>query len=125
MQDVAEMYLRTKNTSWDYYPDKRYSLADLNSEKISKIRLMIEKNLNIKLLNYFSFLRKYDLIYNEKGVDYPTYAAVLLFANKPPQSSEIQIGLFQDDITIKKSKVIRNDLISELDEVIEFCKAQY
>jgi hypothetical protein len=37
-----------------------------------------------------------------------------LFSKEPLIDTEIQIGLFQDEITIKKSKLIKTDLISEV-----------
>ncbi|HBR79453.1 MAG TPA: transcriptional regulator, partial [Candidatus Moranbacteria bacterium] len=59
LQEISEMYLRTKNSSWDFYPNKEKSLNDLDTEKIEKVKIMIEKNLAVSLGDNFSFLRKY------------------------------------------------------------------
>ncbi|KKQ06964.1 MAG: hypothetical protein US16_C0005G0022 [Candidatus Moranbacteria bacterium GW2011_GWE2_36_40] len=122
LQEISEMYLRTKNSSWDFYPNRDKSLDDLDTEKIEKTKLMIEKNLAVSLGDNFSFLRKYSLIVEDDGSEYPTNASLLLFLKEPSRQTDIQIGLFQNDITIKKDKVIRRDLISEVDEVMEFVK---
>ncbi|MCK4614425.1 MAG: putative DNA binding domain-containing protein [Thermoplasmata archaeon] len=123
LNDVAEMYLRTKNTSWDFFPDKKKELDDLDEEKILGVKGMIEKNLETDAGDILSFLRKYSLIIEEGGKQYPTFAALLLFSKEPLRMTDIQIGLFQDDVTIKKSKIIRTDLISEVEEVMDFIKA--
>ncbi len=122
LQEISEMYLRTKNSSWDFYPNKEKSLDDLDLEKIEKVKGMIESNLGIDLGGAFNFLRKYSLIVEEDGNDYPANASLLLFSKVPSRQTDIQIGLFQDDITIKKNKIIRQDLISEADEVMDFIK---
>ncbi|HBR79694.1 MAG TPA: hypothetical protein DEA46_04670 [Candidatus Moranbacteria bacterium] len=67
-------------------------------------------------------MTQYSLIVEEKGNEYPTNASLLLFSKETSRQTDIQIGLFQDDITIKKDKIIRQDLISEVDEVMEFIK---
>lgn len=123
LQEISEVYLRTKNSSWDFYPNREAKLTDLSMEKIEKVKLMIEKNLGINLIDIFSFLRKYSLIVEEGANEYPTYASLLLFSKEPQRQTDIQIGLFQDDITIKKNKIIKQDLISEIDEVMDFIKS--
>ena len=120
LSEISEIYLKTKRSSWDFYLNEEYSLDDLNTEKILKVINLIEKNLDKKLGNVEEFLIKYDLISKDKT---PTNAAVLLFSKKLLRETDIQIGLFQDEITIKKNKIIRNDLISEVEEVMDFVKA--
>lgn len=123
LSEVAEMYLRTRNTSWDYLINENKSINDLDENKILKVMKMIEKNLEIDLDNPLSFLRKYSLIIEKNQMEFPTNASLLLFSKKPLDMTDIQIGLFQDEITIKKSKIIRNDLISEVEEVMDFIKS--
>ena len=123
LQEVADIYLKTKNSSWDFYPDKDSKLNDLDQEKIFKIKNLIEENLETKLGDNLSFLRKYSLIVEEKGKEYPTFASLLLFSKNPLRQTDIQIGLFQTDTIIKKSKVIRNDLVTEVEEVLDFIKS--
>ena len=123
LQDVAEMYLRTKNSSWDFYADKDADLDKLNQDKISQVKAIIEENLSISLGDNLSFLRKYSLIVEEDGNEYPSFASMLLFSKKPLRQTDIQIGLFQTDTIIKKSKIIRNDLIAEVEEVMDFIES--
>src|SRR3989339_485970 len=93
---ILEINLKTKRSSWDFYLNEEYSLDDLNTEKILKVINLIEKNLDKKLGNVEEFLIKYDLISKDKT---PTNAAVLLFSKKLLRETDIQIGLFQDEIT--------------------------
>ena len=123
LSEVSEMYLKTKRSSWDFYLNEEYSLDDLDEKKMLKVIKLIEGNLDRKLGNINDFLKKYDLISKLKGKIVPTNAAVLLFSKKLLRETDIQIGLFQDEITIKKNKIIRNDLISEVEEVMDFVKA--
>ena len=58
LQEVAEMYLRTKSSSWDFYPDKDSNLDELDQDKISKVKKLIEKNLKINLGDILSFFKK-------------------------------------------------------------------
>lgn len=119
VSEVSEMFLKTKRSSWDYYYWDGVDREDLDDDKIGRAMDMIEKNLNISLGSTDDFLNKYELVDGKKV----TNAAMLLFSKKPLRETDMQIGLFQDDITIKKDKVIRTDLISEIDEVMDFIKA--
>ncbi|MCK5320722.1 putative DNA binding domain-containing protein, partial [Candidatus Parcubacteria bacterium] len=123
LQEVAEMYLSTKNSSWDFYPDENSNLDTLDQDKITRLKLMIEENLNISLGDNLSFLRKYSLIVEKSNREYPSFASMLLFSKEPLMQTDIQIGLFQTDTIIKKSKVIANDLISEVEEVMDFIES--
>ena len=105
LQEVAEMYLKTKNSSWDFYPDKNSDLNKLNQDKISKVKKLIEENLKINLGDDLSFLRKYSLVVEENGKEYPSFASMLLFSQEPMMQTDIQIGLFQADEIIKKAKL--------------------
>jgi len=80
LQEVAEMYLITKNSSWDFYPDKDSNLNMLDQDKISKTKEMIEENLGVDLGDNLGFLRKYSLTVKERGNEYPTFASILLFS---------------------------------------------
>ena len=120
LSEISEIYLKTKRSSWDFYLNKEYSVQDLDQNKILKVIKLIEKSLDKKLGNTETFLIKYDLISKDKV---PTNAAVLLFSKKPLRETDIQIGLFQDEITIKKNKIIRMDLFNEVENVMDFIKA--
>ena len=119
VSEVSEIYLKTKRSSWDYYVDKEVSFEDLDKKKIRKVIGLIEKNTGRSLGGVNEFLRKYELT-SDEGV---SNAAVLLFSKKKRRETDIQIGLFGDEITIKKDKIIRGDLIGEVGEVMDFVKA--
>lgn len=120
VSEVADMFLRTKRSSWDFYIREGVFKHDLDEIKIRLVMQMIEENLGVDLEDINYFLNKYSLVNVEDKV---TNAAYLLFSKKSLRETDIQIGLFQDEITIKKDKVIRNDLISEVNEVMDFIKA--
>src|SRR3989344_8035618 len=115
-KEISEIYLKTKNSSWDFYIKEGISREDLDESKISKIRKIIEKNLEADLIDNDNFLKKYDLI-NDKGISHGAY---LLFSKKQLRETDIQIGLFNDPTVIKKSMLIRNDLFSEVESVMDF-----
>ena len=99
--------------------DRSISLKDLDEKKITDVRNLIEKNLKTKFKDNNVFLKKYDLV-NEGKI---SNAAYLLFSKKELRETDIQIGLFNDPSIIKKSKLIRNGLLLEVQEVMDFIEA--
>jgi len=65
-----------------------------------------------------AFLVKNDLVREDK----PTHAAYLLFKNKHSISTTIELGRFQDPITIKDTSRSQADLIAQVDDVMSFVK---
>ena len=117
IDEIANIYLRARNRSWDMFVDAEASLNDLDFDKVNKLIARINKNRDVKIAeDPLAFLRKYDLILGKEI----TNAATLLFSKKPLFYSEIQIGLFQTDTVIKKSLTIKTDLLSEVDLVMDF-----
>jgi ATP-dependent DNA helicase RecG len=117
IEEISDIYLKTRNRSWDMFIDEKARLKDLDFDKVNKVISKINENRDIKIANDpLAFLRKYDLIFGEEI----TNAALLLFSVKPLFYCEIQIGLFQTDTTIKKSVTIKTDLLSEVDLVMDF-----
>ncbi len=117
IEEISDIYLKARNRSWDMYTDEKARLSDLDFDKVNKTINRINENRDIKIANDpLTFLRKYDLILGEEI----THAALLLFSKKPLFYSEIQIGLFQTDTTIKKSVTIKTDLLSEVELVMDF-----
>ncbi len=64
----------------------------------------------------FSFLHKLELLRESKI----TNACFLLFTKNDTILSTIEMGRFQDDITIKDALSVRADLITEVDVVLNF-----
>ena len=119
LQEIANMHLKTFNTSRDSYATNNYTLDDISSEKIN---LFIEKN--NKFNDYkiedapFHVLKKYELIRNEQI----TNACYLLFAENDVFSATIELGRFSDPISIKDGLTVRSDLFMQVDEVLNFIK---
>jgi ATP-dependent DNA helicase RecG len=42
--EVAELFLRVKNSSWDFYPKENFTKKDLDESKIINVINLIEKN---------------------------------------------------------------------------------
>lgn len=119
IKQKTEEYMKAKNRSWDMMINDDYSLNDLDFDKVSKIIAKINERHETDIdQDPLTFLKKFDLINGAKV----TNAAVLLFAKKPSILSEIQIGLFENETTIKKDLSIRTDLISEVEQVLDFIK---
>jgi len=117
---ITEMNLKTKHRSFDMFLMDNKSVLDLDEETIlHTIDLLNSRNEIQFPRDMFNFLNTFELIQGEKI----TYAAYLLFPKKEIQDTEILIGLFEDDITIKKSKTIRGSLIYAVDEVMDFVTA--
>lgn len=119
IDEIAEEYMKARNRSWDMMINDDYSLNDLDFDKVSKIVDRINERHEIKIAqDPLAFLKKFDLISGDKI----TNAAVLLFSIKPSFLSEIQIGLFENETTIKKDLSIKTDLVSEVEMVLDFIK---
>jgi len=116
-EEIINDYLRTRNKSWDMFTDGKYSLEDLDFKKVFDTILKINKNKNVQITeDPLLFLKKFGLIDGEKV----TNAAMLLFPKLPDIYADIQIGLFETPTIIKKSITIRDDLVSEVDQVMDF-----
>jgi len=117
LSEVSNMYMKTFNSSWDYYEDPNHSLDDISMAKVDGF---------IKMINNFRkstiqddpliVLKKYELIRNDKI----TNAAYLLFAKNEILATCIEIGKFIDQITIKDSITLSSDLFSEIENVMDF-----
>ncbi len=119
LQEIADMHLKTFNTSWDCYSTNNYTLDDISLEKINTF---IEKNNKFNDSKIedapFHVLKKYELIKNEQI----TNACYLLFAKNDIFSATIELGRFSDPISIKDGLTVRSDLFAQVDEVINFIK---
>ena len=112
------MHLQTMNSSWDAYIDPIHSIEDLSLEKVQKaIDLLRSRGRNITE-DPLSFLVKYDMLREEKI----TNAAFLLFHKNDHIISTIEFGFFQSDIIIKDSLRSKSDILTQIDEVMNFVK---
>jgi ATP-dependent DNA helicase RecG len=118
VSEVVNMHLQSLNTSWDAYPDQMHSMDDISLDKVQRsIDLLKNRGFSITETP-LAFLVKNDLLREEK----PTHAAYLLFKNKDSISTTIELGRFQDSITIKDTSRTQADIITQVDTVMDFVK---
>ena len=116
--EVVNLHLQSINSSWDAYPDPLHTLEDISLEKVqAAIERMRENDLTITE-SPLSFLLKFNLLRDDR----PTNAAYLLFKNNHSFLTTIELGRFQDNISIKDSARTQSDIIMQVNEVIEFVK---
>jgi ATP-dependent DNA helicase RecG len=118
VEEIANEHLKTINSSWDMFPDIIHSLNEISFTKVQKcIKLMKKNGISIKETN-ITFLEKYNLIRNNQI----TNAAFLMFKKNDEVTTTIELGRFQNDITIKDSARTKSDILTQVDEVINFVK---
>jgi len=89
--DIADLYLKSFNTSWDYHLNNEFTLEDISLEKVSDaIDKLKERGFRMSDAPY-GFLLKSDLIREGKV----TNAAWLLFKKKESVITTIELGRFQ------------------------------
>ena len=116
--EVFNLHLQSLNTSWDAYPDAMHTLEDISLEKVQNcIEIMLEKGMTI-IDSPLTFLLKFNLLREDK----PTNAAYLMFKNNHSTITTIELGRFQDHITIKDTARTQSDIITQVNEVMEFVK---
>ncbi len=118
VSEIADMHLKTFNISWDYYLNNEFVLDDISLEKASEaLDRLRERGYRIGDDPY-GFLLKSDLIRDGKL----TNAAWLLFKNKESIITTIELGRFQTPTLIKDSQRSKEDVITQVDEVMNFVK---
>ncbi len=87
IQEIADMYLKTYNLSWDSFVDSDKTPADLSLKKIDRFRELLEKQAAVTVPDDpLTLLRKFSLLKNERDI---TFAASLLFPANPPANTAI------------------------------------
>jgi ATP-dependent DNA helicase RecG len=119
INEVADLHLKTFNTSWDYYIDNNHSLEDISLEKVRKFIELANKQKDVKITDDpVRVLNKFELIRENKI----TYGGFLLFMGGNSALTTIELGRFQTPTIIKDSVTLKNDLISEVEAVMDFIK---
>ncbi|MDR2562431.1 MAG: putative DNA binding domain-containing protein, partial [Prevotellaceae bacterium] len=111
--EVVNLHLQSINSSWDAYPDPIHSLDEISFDKVQQsIENLKAKGQTINE-GPLPFLLKSDLIRDDK----PTNAAYLLFkANNTSIGTTIELGRFQDLITIKDTSRTKSDIVTQVNE---------
>jgi ATP-dependent DNA helicase RecG len=117
--EVVDLHLRSINLSWDCYPDHEHSLDSISLEKVQAvIDRMNAKERRIHDAP-LAFLHKYSLVRDSGEL---TFAAFLLFSREPGIATTVELGRFQDPITIKDSARSQHDLIEQVEILFTFVK---
>jgi ATP-dependent DNA helicase RecG len=118
--EISNLHLISLNSSWDYQIAQDSSLKDIDMDIVDWfIKTLNEVKEKKVTESPLKFLEKCEIIRENK----PTFAALLLFPKNPSFVLDVQIGLFEDDITIKKDKNIKKSALFEVDEIMDFITA--
>jgi ATP-dependent DNA helicase RecG len=116
--EVANLHLKTVNSSWDCYVREDVSMDDISLEKVRAFIDNVQKR-NVSVAdNPLSLLFKYRLV-KETQV---TNACYLLFAKENNLYATIELGFFENDTVIKDSARVKADLFTEVEEVMTFIR---
>lgn len=114
--EVANLHLQSINSSWDAYPREGKIIDDISFDKIQAVIERMRKN-NLSITeDPLSFLYKYNMIKDDRL----TNAAYLLFKKEDSYDTTIELGRFQDEITIKDTARSKSDIITQIEEVMDF-----
>ena len=117
--EISDYRLQTQNTSWDYVLDEHGEIDALDLDKVSEsIKRINERGYHIRENAPVDFLEKCELVRNGKVA----FAAEMLFSKSWHINPTIEMGFFQDAITIKDGLRSNGDLVSQESEVFEFVK---
>jgi ATP-dependent DNA helicase RecG len=118
VNEVSDMHLRCINSSWDAFPDPLHTINDISIEKVQNVIAKLRKKGKNIDSDIPTFLSKYNLLRDDKL----TFAAYLMFKKDDCFLSTIELGHFQDEITIKDSDRTKSDLITQVEEVFDFVR---
>jgi ATP-dependent DNA helicase RecG len=120
VQEIADIYMQSMQYSWDAYPARKYTYADLDENKIQKF---IDK---VNAVGRFSLAgTPYDCLEKLKFVDGDnvTNAAVLLFA-KEGSEYNVHLGRFKTPSMIIDDKMLRLTLFNAVEETQKYLISQ-
>jgi ATP-dependent DNA helicase RecG len=119
LSEILDMYLKTFNSSWDYYIDEQHTLADISLDKIiafsRKSAALSDEEDPLRLL------QKYELMRNGRI----TKAAYLLFVKDFTALTGIQAGRFKSATKIIDSVSLHGDLFTEVEQVLAFLRKHF
>ncbi len=119
IDEISNEYLKTINSSWDYYPDPIHDIDTISIEKVKKFIKGIESRTKNEInISPLKFLEKIEILRDSKL----SFGAYLLFVKDFCLVSDIQIGRFKSEITIIDSITIQTDLFTEVEETMAFIK---
>ena len=117
LDEIANLHLQTRNSSWDFYTDPKHTISDIDMDLVQEV---IDR-MNRRGMRIFdspeAFLRKKELCDDSGQL---TYGAYLLFKKREDITTTIELGRFQDEygIVIKDSLRSKSNIIIQVEEVI-------
>ena len=119
LTEIADLHLKTFNTSWDSYITNDYTLEDISLDKVHAFIATSNKLREIKIADDpMVVLNKFELLKENRIVN----ACYLLFAKNEVFKATMELGRFSAPILIKDAVTLRSDLFSEIEEVFNFIK---
>jgi len=118
--EISNLILKTKNSSWDFYTDPQHTIDDIDLAKVQVcIHKMKRRGISIEE-SPIDFLRKKDFVAGNNV----TFGGYLLFKAREDIMTTVELGFFQDSdgIIIKDSARLKNDLVSQVDDVMDYVK---
>lgn len=116
--EVVNMHLQSFNTSWDYHINNQFSIDDISLEKVEFAIDTINQSDTRITEDPYNFLVKSDLV--RSGL--VSNAAYLLFKKKESVLTTIELGRFQSEIIIKDTARTKSDILTQIEQVLEFVK---
>ena len=116
--EVVNMHLNTFNTSWDYHTNNHFKIDDISLEKVQLAIETINQTGKKITDDPLTFLNKNDLIREEKL----TNAGYLLFTKRDTVITTIELGRFQSEIIIKDTDRTKADILTQIEQVLDFVK---
>jgi ATP-dependent DNA helicase RecG len=118
ISDVVNLHLQSFNTSWDYHVNNQFKINDISLNKVQSTIETIKQTGTKISDDPLTFLIKNDLLRNGQL----TNAAYLLFTGRDTVLTAIELGRFQTNIIIKDSTRTKSDILSQIDQVMDFVK---
>ena len=116
LSEITDLYMQSLQLSWDSYPAAQESLDALSLDKIDKFIATVNECGRFTLDNSpLLALEKLKLIKDSK----PTWAALLLFAEKPLRH-HIHIGRFKTPTLIIDDRQITDTLFEAVEQAMRF-----
>lgn len=118
--EISSLHLFSLNSSWDYQLAQNATMKDIDMDTVKWFIQKLSQQKGKKITDApMSVLGKYELTRENR----PTFAALLLFPKEPSFILDVQIGLFEDEITIKKDRNIKKSVLFEVEEIMDFITA--
>ena len=119
LSEIADLHLKTFNTSWDNYISNDYTIDDISLDKVNSFIRKSNRLREIKVDdNALIVLNKFELLKGSSIVN----ACHLLFAKNDVFRATIELGRFSASTIIKDALTLRTDLFTEVEEVFAFVK---